>query len=94
MSNLGGQSANWQADFPRQVWTERFVAAGQALNAEAAVTVAEPRWPPPIQNAAAAVVVASAGHANVRRTVGLRPSRPRHRHLIDGADRWVARGSG
>lgn len=54
MSNLGGQSANWQADFPLQVWTERSAAAGQALNAEAAVTVAEPKWPPPIQNAAAA----------------------------------------
>lgn len=42
------------------------MAAGQALNAEAAVTVAEPRWPPPIQNAGAAVVVASKRPAHGR----------------------------
>lgn len=45
---------------------------GQAPGAEDAVTVAEPRWPPPIQNAAAAVVAAG-DYAKVQRTAGLRP---------------------
>lgn len=56
------------------------VADSQALNAEDAVTVAEPRWPPPIQNPTAAVVT-DRDYANVQRTVGLRPKHPRRLRL-------------
>lgn len=56
------------------------VAGSQALNAEDAVTVAEPRWPPPIQNATAAVVTGG-DYANVQRTVGLRLKHPRRLRL-------------
>lgn len=52
------------------------MAGSQALNAEDAVTVAEPRWPPPIQNATAAVVT-DGDYANVQRTVGFHLKRPR-----------------
>lgn len=57
---------------------------GQAPGAGDGVTVAEPRWPPPIQNATAAVVVAAGDYANARRTVGLRPRPERSPEKMKG----------
>lgn len=56
------------------------MAGSQALNAQDAVTVAEPKWPPPIQNAAAAVVPGG-DYANVQRTVGFHLKHPRRLRL-------------
>lgn len=56
------------------------MADSQALNAEDAVTVAEPRRPVPIQNAAAAVV-SDGDYAKVQRTVGFHLKHPRRLRL-------------
>lgn len=68
MSNLGG-SCKLAGSFPSPSLDGAFMWLA-ALNTEHGVTVAEPRWPPLIQNAPATVITET-DYANVNRTVGL-----------------------